>query len=168
MKNCPNCHSQAKDESRFCPVCGTMLDVVPQPAADYFQPEPQPASIPIPVIVVPSPYDHTKEFSDGDIRENRLSAMAAYLLDFAGIIIGLLMSPTSSYAKFHIRQSLKFTILEVLILLISLLLCWTFIMPILGLAAVVILIVLKLICFVQVCMGQAKDVPILRNMKFLN
>ena len=168
MKNCPNCHNQAKEDALFCPVCGTMLDVVPQPDPDYFQMKNQPAPVTIPVVKVPDTYDHTDDFSTDDIRESKLSCMCVYLLDFVGVIIALLMYPNSKFTKFHIRQSLKFTVLEVLIALASVLLCWTFIVPIAGMIALVVLSVLKLICFADVCKGQAKDAPIIRNIKFLN
>ena len=168
MKNCPNCHSQAKDDALFCPVCGTMLDVVPQPDPDYFQMKNQPAPVTVPVIKVSNTYDHTNDYCTDDIREARLPCMCTYLLDFVGVIITLLMCPNSKYAQFHIRQSLKFTIVEILIALASVLLFWTFIIPIAGIIALVALCILKLICFTDVCKGRAKDAPILRNIKFLN
>lgn len=168
MKNCPNCRSQAKDDARFCPVCGTMLDVIPQLSVEYFQPEPQNVPVSMPAIVITDDHDHTADYAPEDIRENKLPCMAAYLLDFVGVIIALLMSSNSEYARFHIRQSLKFTILEVLITLASAILFWTFIVPIAGMIGLLILSVLKIVCFTDVCKGQAKDAPIIRNIKFLN
>lgn len=168
MKNCPNCHNQAKDEALFCPVCGTMLDVIPQPEPEYFQPAQQPVPVSMPIIVAPNIHDHTDDYGAEDIRENKLSCMCAYLLNVVGVIIALLMSPSSDYAKFHIRQSLKLTILEALIAIASAILCWTFLVPILGLVALVILSILRLICFIDICKGRAKDAPILRELKFLN
>lgn len=166
MKNCPNCHSQTKDEALFCPVCGTMLEVLPQPAPDYFKAEP--VQVNIPVIQVKPSFDHTDEFSSEDIRTNRLICMVVYLLDFVGVIIALLMNTGSGYTRFHIRQSLKFTVLEALIAIAALLLCWTVVVPVLCLIAMVILIIGKLSCFVSVCKGQAKDSGIIRIFKFLN
>lgn len=170
MKNCPNCHHQAKDEALFCPVCGTTLDAIVQPDAGYFKqelpPQPMPAYIP-PVPLRPS-YDHTKDFVSEDIEHGKLVCMAVYLLDFIGVIIALLMAGSSEYTQFHIRQSLKFTVLEALISLASLLLCWTFIVPIVGLIALVVLICVKFVCFIDVCNGKATDAPIIRSIKFLN
>ena len=168
MKNCPNCHNQAKDDARFCPVCGTTLDAVPQPDPDYFRPATQPVTVAIPVMRVPDRHDHTDDYSVEDIQESKIPCMCVYLLDFLGVIIALLMCPTSKYARFHIRQSLRLTILEVLIVLASALLCWTFLVPIAGAIGLLVLFVLRLICFVDVCKGNAKDAPIIRNIKFLN
>lgn len=169
MKNCPNCHNQAKDEALFCPVCGTMLDAITQPDADYFRPEsaPVPAPMTMPVIPTKNDHDHTADFSTHDIQENKLPSMAAYLLDFIGIIIALLMAGSSEYAQFHIRQSLKFTIAEILVWLLSIVLFWTVIVPAAGCIALIILMIAKLICFTDVCKGQAKDAPILRYLRFL-
>lgn len=170
MKNCPNCHHQAKDDALFCPVCGTTLDAIVRPGADYFKQEPLPQPMPAytPPVPVHSPYDHTKDFISEDIAHSKLVCMAVYLLDFIGIIIALLMAGSSEYTQFHIRQSLKFTVLEALVSLASLLLCWTFIVPIVGLIALVVLIAIKFVCFVDVCNGKATDAPIIRSIKFLN
>lgn len=170
MKNCPNCHNQAKDEALFCPVCGTTLDAYNHPDPDYFKRES--IQVQMPAYVPPEPaaasHDHTNEFNPNDIQYHKIVAMVIYLLDFVGVIIALLMSGSSEYTQFHVRQSLKFTVLEVLISLATLLLSWTFIVPILGLIGLVVLQVLKFICFLDVCTGKAKDAPIIRNIKFLN
>lgn len=168
MKNCPNCHNQAKDDALFCPVCGTMLDAVPQPSTDYFKPDPIHLSVPVPVVPARSIYDHTEDFEADDIQNNRLSCMIAYLLDFAGVIVALLMSGSSEYTQFHIRQSLKFTVLEALLFIASVLFCWTFVIPIIGIILLVILMIIKFVCFLDVCKGKAKDAPIIRSLKFLN
>lgn len=170
MKNCPNCHHQAKDDALFCPVCGTTLDAVPQPDASYFKQETVPVQMPVltPSVPVAAPYDHTKDFDPEDIRLSKLPCMIVYLLDFVGVIVVLLMGSSSEYTQFHIHQSLKFTVLEALVLLISLLLCWTFIIPVVGLIALMVLTAVKLACFLDVCNGKAKDAAIIRSIKFLN
>ena len=94
--------------------------------------------------------------------------MSVYLLGAVGIIIGLLMSPKSEFTRFHVRQSLKFMILEALILLFSTLLCWTFIVPILGMIALLVLLIAKILCFVDVCRGKAVESPVLQYIKFLS
>jgi len=170
MKNCPNCHNQAKDDALFCPVCGTALDAYNQPDPDYFHREPVQMQMPsyTPAITETVSYDHSAKFEKEDIQNHKLVAMVAYLLNFVGVIIALLMPGPSDYSQFHIRQSLKITVLEVLITLASLLLCWTFIIPILGLIALTVLLVLRFFCFLDVCSGKAKDAPIIRQIKFLN
>ena len=166
MKTCPNCHNQSADDTHSCPVCGTALDALTPPPADYFQKK-EPIRMPelIPADPAPDPHDHTEEFDPFDIQEARLACMCAYLLGVPGIIIALLMCPHSGYARFHIRQALKLTVLETLTGLVSVILCWTFIIPILGALLLLVLFVVRFLCFADVCKSSAKDAPLLRNLK---
>lgn len=171
MKQCPNCRNDVIDEATFCPVCGTALNFTPGYDPDFHPhaPEiPSPMPVYVPPVPVKDPHDHTEEFIAEDIAENKLVCMLVYLLDVVGIIIALLASGASEYTHFHIRQAMKFTILEILLSIASAVLCWTFIVPFLGMAAMVTLFVLKAICFVQVCNGKAKDAAIIRSFGFLN
>ena len=152
MKTCPNCHTTLEDSAAFCASCGTPLGATPPPV-------PQPK--------VPDPFDHTAEFSPEDISENKIIAMLPYLLSVMGVIIALLASHESKYVGFHLRQALKFTVVTVLSSLAAAVLCWTFIVPIAYGIFTAILLVLRIICFVQVCKGQAKEPAILRDFKFL-
>ena len=166
MKICPNCHSQADETAHSCPVCGTVLDAITPPPADYFRKK-EPVQMPelIPADPAPASFDHTGEFLESDILNNTTACMAAYLLGIPGIIIALLMAGTSGYGRFHINQALKITILEALIVFASAILCWSFIVPILGAIAIVVLMVIRLICFNDVRNGKATDAPLLRSIK---
>lgn len=168
MKQCPNCKNQVADEASFCPVCGTSLDALhsfPEPYPPQQPVTPSPAYIPpVPKI---NPYDHTKVFSPTDIAENRLTCMMVYLFDFIGIIIALLFAKESEYTRFHVRQTMKFCILEGILTLLTLLLCWTFVVPILALVALIVLLVLKFVSFVQVCRGKAVEPVMIRSLRFL-
>ena len=150
MKNCPYCNSQLDDNAVFCSVCGKSLTGNPAPQAQ--------ASV---------GSDHTAEFTPKDISDNKVVAMLCYLLGPVGIIIALLGSHNSPYAAFHVRQALKFTVCQVLLALVSAILIWTFIVPILAGIAFIVLFVCQIICFVQICMGQAKDAPIIGSLPFL-
>lgn len=169
MKNCPNCRNQVNDSATFCPVCGTTLDAIGHIEIPQFHKEPAaPLPSAVPVQEVPKAWDHTQNFCKSDIAENKLLCMSVYLLGAVGIIIGLLMSPKSEFTRFHVRQSLKFIILEALILLFSAILCWTFIVPILGMIALLVLLIAKILCFVDVCRGKAVESSVLQYIKFLS
>lgn len=112
-------------------------------------------------------YDHTDEFDPIDISDNKVIAMLIYLMGTFGIIIALLASHTSPYVGFHVRQSLKFTVLSMLAGIIALLFCWTIVVPIVVLIFCVALIVVKFICFFSICNGKAKEPPIIRLFGFL-
>ena len=112
-------------------------------------------------------WDHTSDFKEEDISRNKVIAMAAYMLGAIGVVIALIAGKDSPYADFHMRQGLKIAIIEAVLAVISVLLCWTLIVP--GAAAIcmIILMVVRLICFVSVCKGKAVEPPILRSFGFL-
>lgn len=112
-------------------------------------------------------FDHTRDFDPKDISENKVTAMAAYLLGPLGVIIALLAAQDSPYAKFHMRQSLKFVVVEALIAIIAVLLCWTLIIPAAAGVILIILNVIKIITIVQVGGGKAVEPAIIRSLGFL-
>lgn len=148
MKFCSHCGTQCEDNAVVCPACNQPLNAAP---------------------FVPNldPNDHTAEFSAKDISDNKVVAMLPYLLGVAGLIIALLMSGSSDYIKFHVRTALKFTVVETLLGIVTLLLCWTFIVPIAAGVCFVILFVLRIIAFFQICNGKAKDPAIISGFGFL-
>lgn len=110
------------------------------------------------------PTDHTAEFDPKDISDNKVFAMLCYLMDFVGIIIALLATHSSKYTMFHVRQALKITV-------VSILSVFVIIIPILGWIAFpilqIILWVIKIISFFQICSGKAKEPAIIRSFGFL-
>ena len=166
MKNCPNCNAALADEAVFCTNCGTSLQgAAPQPNAQPYQ---QPAQYVQPAPVAPAT-DHTAQFSAQEVSENKLFALLVYAMSIVGVIIALIanISNKSEYLKFHIRQSLKIFVTELIVSFISVVLCWTCIVPIAGTVAAVILVVLTVICFIQTCRNKSVEVPILNGFGFL-
>jgi uncharacterized membrane protein len=157
MKNCPKCTSAVEDDALFCGSCGTALNGT----ADH-----QTAAQPVSYAPV-DPFDHTAEFDPKDISDNKVVAMVIYLLGFVGIIIALLLSNSSKYVAFHVRQALKITVLSVLASLASVLLFWTFIVPFVCGIFAIALFIIKIICFVQICKGKAIEPAIVRDFGFL-
>lgn len=150
MKFCPNCHLTYDDTANVCGQCGSPLSYIPNQAISQ------------PMV---DPADHTAEFDPADISENKVLAMAAYLLGVLGVIVALLASGSSPYTAFHVKQALKLTVLSTIITIIGA------IIPILGWIAIgvwgIVAVVLEIIAIVQVGKGQAKELPIVRNVKFL-
>ena len=177
MKICPNCQQAMDDQLAFCMNCGTQLPAA-QPA-----PAPQPIQTPPPVqpqngpyagnvppvqpMPIIDPYDHTAEFTAKDISDNKVISMLVYLMGAIGIVIALLASNTSPYAAFHVRQALKFTVVNILISIASVVLCWTFIVPIAAALLALALFVVRIICFFQICKGKAVEPLIIRSLTFL-
>lgn len=157
MKKCPNCGSQINDDAAFCPFCGTR----------FAQQAPAPGYVPPQQVLMIAPYDHTREFDPKDISDNKVYAMILYLMGVVGVIIGLLAAQSSPYVAFHVRQALKFSVLDTLLGIIALVFCWTLLIPILAGIAFVVLFVVRIICFVQICQGKALEPVIIRSFGFL-
>lgn len=149
MKICPNCGAQLDDNVTFCSGCGYNF-AAGQPG------QPQQTAY--------DPFDHTAEYDPMDISENKVLAMAAYVLGFVGIIICLLAINNSKYVAFHVKQALKLTIC----LTISALVC---IIPFIGWLAYAVIaaicLVVDIIGFFNVCNGKAKELPIICKLGFL-
>ena len=171
MKTCPNCGAQMQDDSLFCTACGTRLEQQEQNQQEQQQQQSYrqqpPYQQPMGGYAYTPPYDHTAEFDAKDISDNKVLAMLCYLTGTIGIIIALLGSNRSAYAAFHVRQALKFTVLNILLAIIGSVLLITFIVPIACAICMVILWVVKIICFFYVCGGKAKEPPIVRSLGFL-
>ena len=112
-------------------------------------------------------FDHTGDYDPKDISANKVTAMAAYVLGALGVIIALLAGQDSPYADFHMRQGLKFVVVEALVTIIALLLCWTLIIPAAAAVFMIILWVIKIITIISVCRGKAVEPAIIRSMSFL-
>ncbi len=148
MAICPNCGIQVEDGLPFCPQCGTGLNgAAPMPPIDY--------------------YDHTAEFHPMDISDNKVYAMLCYLMGTLGIIIALLASQGSPYLKFHIRQAVKLTVTSILLIIAGCFLVWTIIVPLAAAVCGVIIFVLRIIAFFQICGGRSVEPAIVRSLGFL-
>ena len=149
MKNCPFCNQQIADDAVFCTHCGKSLQnnageqPNQQPNQQYAQPQYNQQVQYVQPAVAPS--DHTAEFSPEDVHDHKLLALLIYCSSIIGIIIALVsqISGKSDYLKFHIKQGLKIMITEVIVSVITVVLCWTCIVPIAG--AVVIWSLLSII-----------------------
>ena len=159
MKICPVCNNSIPDDAVFCGNCGA--NTTAQPGA-YAVPPQQPYM----PNFAPS-YDHTAEFDAKDISDNKVIAMLVYLMGPIGVIIALLVGNSSPYAAFHVRQALKITVVNTLVAIASALLFWTVIVPFAAGILMLALLVIKFICFFQICEGKAIEPAIIRNLDFL-
>ena len=156
MKNCPFCNNAVNDDSNFCSSCGNRI---PEQA--------QPPVYQAPPVYAQDPFDHTAEFNAKDISDNKAYALIIYLMNIVGVIIALLGAKDSAYVQFHVRQSLKISITEALVGLAMALLCFTIIVPIVGAIVLIVLQVVRIITFFQICGGKAKEPVIIRSLGFL-
>ena len=169
MKTCPQCNNVINnDNADFCPNCGMQFAQNPMGGNSYNMPPQGNAGYSMPPQgMVYDSFDHTAEFDPKDISDNKVIAMLVYLLGIIGIFMALIGSSTSPYAGFHVRQALKFLVCESLLFICMGLLCWTIIVPIAAGIAYIVLAVVKIICFFQICPGKAKEPAIIRSFGFL-
>ncbi len=176
MKFCPRCNSALEDSAKFCTTCGANFveqAQEPQPQQAYnaannagaqYAPPYQGGYNQPPVAPVIDAFDHTAEFDANDISENKVIAMLIYLSGIVGILIALLSQNKSEYVAFHLRQELKIMVCSALSVFLA-------IVPFIGVfamgIAIIILAVVQIICFFDVCKGKAKEPAIVRNIKFL-
>lgn len=189
---CPKCGSEVSDGSAFCTKCGASLAGAAQNNAGatqnnatqnnagydqpgYQQPNGNGAPQGNPQMNNGMPYgqpyvdpkDHTGEFDPKDISDHKVMAMLPYLMGTVGIIIALLASRESPYTYFHVRQALKITVVTTILGIIAGVLFFTLIIPIAAAVCVIILLVVRIICFFQICSGKAKEAPIVSSFGFL-
>lgn len=164
MKFCPNCGTTLADDATFCTSCGNPLSggaPAPAPAPGYGGYAPR-------GYAPADPYDHTAEFDPRDISENKVICMLIYLAGYIGILVALLLSGSSKYVAFHVRQALKIEVANMLLAIVaavgSILL---FIPSIVAGGLMIALYVVKFICFFQICKGKAKEAAIVRSLGFM-
>ena len=159
MAFCEKCGAQIPENGTFCAACGAPVAAQAQPTRTPEQPTAQPQA--------PEQQPQPPVYPQQPVYQNKVIAMAAYILGTVGIIIALLAAPQSKYAAFHSRQALKLDIVSTLLLIVSAVLAFTFIVPIAGAVCIAILFVVRIICFFQVCSGKAKDAAIIGKLPFL-
>lgn len=148
MKTCPYCNFECEDNANYCTRCGRPLNGESK-------------------VIYANPYDHTSEFEENDIKENKLFASLPYLFGFLGIICAYICSKGSKFTLFHIKQALRINIIGVLCLLVMCVLFWTILVPIVACIFAIILFVICMISFFSALQGKAKEALIVRGFKFL-
>lgn len=168
---CPKCGTQMNEGTAFCKNCGTPLNttgVQPQMGMNqqgYQQP-------------MMNLFDHTAEFSAKDVSDNKVIAMLPYLFSWIGVLFVLLASKESPYASFHVRQYLKILVTKAVLGLLSIACVLVMIIPFLGwviggigllciFVMKIILFVVTIMGFINVCKGTAIELPVVRSLNFL-
>lgn len=148
MAFCSNCGKEIPEGANVCPNCGTAVAAAP--------------------VAVVDPWDHTSEFDAKDISDNKIYALSAYVFSILGVILCHVLAKESPYAQFHAREALKIDLVTIVVYLISAFFCWTCIVPVAGAVLIIILLIVNIIAFVQVCKGQAKEPWLIRSIGALH
>lgn len=115
-----------------------------------------------------SVWDKTELFSEDEVKEYRLTAVLIYLLGIFGIILALITDKNSPYLKFHINEGLKIAVATAALTVISVVLAFTFIVPVLSSVGVIVCTVINLISAYKTLNGKSENAVIIRNLTILN
>lgn len=160
MKTCNKCGTQVNDGVKFCPSCGTNVEVRQQNNQNN-------QNVNQTIQNLNNTNDYTSQFDRGDIEQNKVMAFLSYL----GIlfIIPLIAAPNSKYAKFHANQGLVLFIVEIAVSIVSGIISgiiWT-IGSLIGSLAGLIVFVLAVIGIVNAATGKAKELPIIGGIRII-
>lgn len=185
MKRCSSCNTLCEDYATVCTRCGKRLDarqggqkgpVQADPYGGQMHPWEERG-------IYGDRFDHTREFSPEVISKGKPMAMATYLFGIIGLVMGLL-SRDSAYVQFHVRQNVKYLVLNWIVAACCLILTGFFVF--IGVAVgsfgmlkagsvflvlygiyILVITVLKFICFVWVGQGKAVEALLVRNLGFM-
>ncbi|MBO4265947.1 MAG: zinc-ribbon domain-containing protein [Lachnospiraceae bacterium] len=149
MAFCSNCGKEVPEGASVCSSCGATLGAAP-------------------AVKSVEQFDHTSDYDAADISANKVYALSAYILSFFGVLLCNVLAKESPFAQFHAREALKLDVVAIVVYVLSVLLCWTCIVPIAGAVLEIILIVVRIISFVQVCKGEAKEPWLIRSLGALH
>ena len=163
MRTCQKCGAPMDDGAIFCSNCGYQnasaetAGMGGSYSPSYGQPSYQTPPYAQPAYDI---YDKTASFDPKDISENKLYAVLPYLFSFLGVIAAGILAPKSEYVRFHIKQALKLYIMQAFALMLTVLLCWTLLVPFAGMIFALAVIISCIVAAVQVCSGKAV-IPVL-------
>ena len=109
-----------------------------------------------------NPADHTSELDPQDISDNKVMAVLAYI--WILFLVPLLAAKDSKYARFHTNQGIILFIAEVILGVISFIPIIGWIISSIGGICTFILFIIGIINAVK---GQAKDLPVIGDIRIL-
>ena len=173
MAFCNTCGALLEDNAKFCQTCGAAVEnaappvqqnpaapAAPPQAPPVFNQAPPAQQYQAPPPPPPAAEGATNVFDPKDIEDNKIMAVLAYII----FLVPLIAAKESPFARFHTNQGF--------VLFLGWLLCGVVnIVPILGLIASAIggllVLVLSVIGIINSAKGEAKELPIIGNIKLL-
>ena len=157
MRICPKCGAPVDDDSIFCTGCGCRIENVnsQQNSCNCENVNSQQNS-------------YNYENVNSQLNPNKIFTLIPYALGVVGSIISILAAKDSAEVMFHVKEALKLDMLTIIVGVITALLAWTLIVPIAGGICIIILLVARIISFVNACKNEIKPAPIVSAFKFFN
>lgn len=114
--------------------------------------------------------DDSKKFTKKEIEDGKCLAILSYVSILA--LIPYLTEKKNKYVMYHAKQGMNLFIIEVIVGALSPLLCLILflIAPLVGLILSIIgfaLLILSIIGIINVCNGEAKELPIINKIKII-
>lgn len=166
MAFCGKCGTKIEDGARFCPACGAEAQIPGENAnlkGDYGAK----------LQELNNTADETAQFDAGDIQQNKVMAILAYIGIL--VLIPLFAVKGSRFARYHTNQGLVLCIAEIaysivygILSSIILSISWRLysLVSIIGLIGLVFL-VLAVIGIINAANGRAKELPVIGKIKLL-
>lgn len=164
---CPKCGKELSNDTKFCDACGASTAETGNSSGG--------ASFEDKMKNLGNTTDHTGEFDSGDIERNKVLSLFSYL----GILllIPLLATNNSKYARFHVNQGLILFIVEiawgVISGILNVIFALTNVTALVVLFSVVsglvslLLFVLAILGIVNAVTGKAKELPVIGKFRLL-
>ncbi len=164
---CPKCGKELSNDTKFCDACGASTAETGNASGG--------TSFENKMKNLGNTADRTSEFDSGDIERNKVLSLFSYL----GILllIPLLATNNSKYARFHVNQGLILFIVEiawgVVSGILSVIFGLTGVTALVALFSVVsglvslLLFVLAILGIVNAVTGKAKELPVIGKFRLL-
>lgn len=179
MAFCTNCGNQLTEGAKFCPKCGTAVEVtatqekIQQPEEQPTQQQQEQQGESFFTAAMNNTADTTSDFNPKDIEDNKIMALLSYLGIL--VLVPIFGAKESKFARFHANQGLilcvaaivygvAYSILSEIIMAIS----WRlhFLVSLIGLVSIVF-VILAIMGIINVVNGKAKELPIIGKYKIL-
>lgn len=166
MPFCEKCGAKMEEEAKFCPSCGAGVN---GQQSQYSQQNAQSGNFQETLNKYMQTEDNTSEFDQGDINQNKVMAVLAYIGIL--VLVPLLAAPNSKYARYHANQGLLLFIAEICLGVVMGIFSWipvvNIIIFVLGSLVSLLLFVFAIIGIINACQGKAKGLPIFGKFKIL-
>ena len=180
MSFCTKCGAELKEDAKFCPACGTQVEVKAeekQPEQNTYTPNTD-SDFAEKFDKFTDTEDRTAEFDKADISANKIYGILAYI-GFL-VLVPLIAVPKSKFARFHANQGLllligevAYTVVRKVLLFVLNLALWgstrilyhavNFATGALGL----VFVIFAVIGIVNAAQGIAKELPLVGKIKLL-
>ncbi len=116
-----------------------------------------------------NPKDHTSEFDQNDIQQNKVMAVLAYIGIL--VLVPIFAAKESKFAKFHVNQGLVLAIVEIgasiILSILSNIPYIGFLFSILSGIVGIVCFVFSIMGIVYAAQGQAKELPLIGQFKLI-